>query len=580
MQSILTGSDTVPDLYIRTGAKPPPHKVNSSLQRRVDLFNIELQRNFTKRQSKPNLLPFQQHILRTLRQQKDFMIFPADKNLGPCLIERSVYIQRALTDHLSDTTTYVQLTKAAADNHITLLTRQVNDFIVNFKTILSKQDTTFLRRSLNILDPYPKFYLTAKVHKSPWKTRPIVSISGSLLHGLGRWVDKHLKPYATTIPSYVSSSFVLKDLLLNLPPLPKNARLFTCDAVSMYTNISTTHALQEIRQHLIILKNNMTTRHDKALTQALSLVMKNNIFVFGDTYWRQLDGTAMGVSPSCAYATLYFHRHEQWLKQKYHEIYFLKRYIDDIFGIWIPHDATNDDARWQEFQNDINLFGKLRWEFTARATTAIFLDLRISIDSNGKLQTALYEKPENMYLYLPANSNHPPGVLKGLVFGMIYRTIRLSSDDTTHHIDINNLLTRLMSRGYDQTYLIKLINKAYIDIRKKYLMRNHTPTTTRQPQRLIIDDLERDDRMVLFHLDYHPQDPPSSYIQNLFYDQIYFQTGLPDLPDLRRPDTNEKIGINRLVVCYHRFPNLGNIFSPRRLKAEDGPLVSTFLSGN
>jgi hypothetical protein len=32
-------------------------------------------------------------------------IFPADKHLGPCIIERSTYIERALKDHLSDTST-------------------------------------------------------------------------------------------------------------------------------------------------------------------------------------------------------------------------------------------------------------------------------------------------------------------------------------------------------------------------------------------------------------------------------------------------------------------------------------------
>jgi hypothetical protein len=580
MQSILSGGSQVPDLYIRTGATAPVHKVNPSLRRRVDLFNEEIQKHFKKRPSKPNLLPFQRNILRNLRSNKQFIVFPADKNLGPCILERSTYIQRALHDHLSDQTTYTQLDHVQADNQIALITRQVKSFIEEFKGDLPKQDITFLRRSLLVSDPFPKFYLTAKVHKKPWKTRPIVSISGSLLHGLGRWVDKYLKLYSTKIPSYISSSFMLKDELLQLPALPPNARLFTCDAVSMYTNISTSHALQEIRRHLLILKRNLTTRVDKAMIKGLSLVMTNNIFVFGDTHWKQIDGTAMGVSPSCSYATLYFARHEKWLRDKYPEITYLKRYIDDIFAIWVPTDDTNDQQRWTSFQHDINLFGKLRWEFTERATTTIFLDLTISITNQGYFHTTLYEKPENLYLYLPASSNHPPGVLKGLVFGMIYRTLRLSSDTRQHQNDINNLLLRLLARGYDQKLLIKLINKAYNDIQRKFSSPQRQEVHETPPRRQIIDDLDRDDRAVFFHLDYHPQDPPASFIQNAFYDQIYFQHGLPDLPDLTRPFTNDKIGINRLIVCYHRFPNLGNMLSPRVLKAETGPLVSTYLSGN
>jgi hypothetical protein len=349
----------------------------------------------------------------------------------------------------------------------------------------------------------------------------------------------------------------------------------------MYTNISTTHALQEIRRHLIILKQNLTTRLDKAMIKGLHLVMTNNIFAFGDTYWKQIDGTAMGVSPSCAYATLYFSRHEQWLRAKYPEIYYFKRYIDDVFGVWVPlNDEATDAQQWLSFQEDSNTFGKLRWEFTHRTLTTIFLDLTITITNQGYFHTTLYEKPENMYLYLPASSNHPPGILKGLIFGMIYRTIRLSSDNSQHKTDINNLLLRLLARGYDEKLLIQLINKAYRDIRQRHQHTDSTNTATSKPRRMIIDDLERDDRVVLFHLDFHPQDPPASFIQNSFYDQIYFQHGLPDLPDLTRPDTQEKIGLNRLIVCYHRFPNLGNMLSPRVLKAETGPLVSTYLSGN
>ena len=72
-----------------------------------------------------------------------------------------------------------------------------------------------------------------KVHKKPLKTRPVVSCSGSLLHPLGVWLDTALQPIATDLPSFIASSYDLKEALNELPTLPQGALLFTADAVSM-----------------------------------------------------------------------------------------------------------------------------------------------------------------------------------------------------------------------------------------------------------------------------------------------------------------------------------------------------------
>jgi hypothetical protein len=125
----------------------------------------------------------------------------------------------------------------------------------------------------------------------------------------------NLQYYAKKQASYLKNSLALKSILEDLPPLLDHAMLFTSDATSMYTNIDTNHALHVIGRliHKIDGKPNI------ALMAALRLIMTNNIMQLGDTFWLQLLGTAMGTPPACAYATLYYACHEEFILEKYNE---------------------------------------------------------------------------------------------------------------------------------------------------------------------------------------------------------------------------------------------------------------------
>ncbi|KAL7523809.1 hypothetical protein ACHAWF_000676 [Thalassiosira exigua] len=70
------------------------------------------------------------------------------------------------------------------------------------------------------------------------------------------------------------------------------------------------------------------------------LMMKNNIFEWGDCYFLQLLGTVMRTSTALIWATIYFVIHEIDKVFPNHACYHLifKQFIDDIFGIWVCDD--------------------------------------------------------------------------------------------------------------------------------------------------------------------------------------------------------------------------------------------------
>ena len=78
----------------------------------------------------------------------------------------------------------------------------------------------------------------------------------------------------------------------------------------MYTNINTGLELHCIGQFSHKNEEHLTVP-TAVLMDALRLLMTNNVFQFGDTYWLQKVGTAMGAPPVPPWATIFFGIHEE-----------------------------------------------------------------------------------------------------------------------------------------------------------------------------------------------------------------------------------------------------------------------------
>ncbi len=170
------------------------------------------------------------------------------------------------------------------------------------------------------------------------------------------------------------------DHLRKLPPLSPSTWLFTMDAQSMYTNIDTVSALEALQTFFACLPycSYMHPTLQAALLSALSILMEHNVFHFKDTFWVQLNGTAMGTPVAPMYATVFFAIHEiQCIPLFQPQLVEYGRYIDDGFGVWqpLPDDSPQTDhQRWLDFQTYINNFNpspsstrELVWNFSPRS---------------------------------------------------------------------------------------------------------------------------------------------------------------------------------------------------------------------
>ena len=136
----------------------------------------------------------------------------------------------------------------------------------------------------------------------------------------------------------------------------------------------------------------------------------------------------MGAPPAPPYATIYYGIHEDYLLHTYcPELFFYKRFIDDVIGIWVPSSAEC----WHSFIADLS-YGNLTWDVSQLSSQVHFMDLTITLQHQS-ISTTLFEKELNLYLYIPPHSAHPPGVLHGLVIGNIVRIYNLCSNQNEAH---------------------------------------------------------------------------------------------------------------------------------------------------
>jgi hypothetical protein len=117
------------------------------------------------------------------------------------------------------------------------------------------------------------------------------------------------------LPSAIVEGKSLRYLLISLV-IPNQTRLFTADAVSMYTNIELEHAFKIIKDWMESLPPQelffeFRPAVQDAIIDALKLVTRHNLMQFGTTYSIQEIGTAMGTSCAVIFANLYYGWHEK-----------------------------------------------------------------------------------------------------------------------------------------------------------------------------------------------------------------------------------------------------------------------------
>ena len=215
------------------------------------------------------------------------------------------------------------------------------------------------------------------------------------------------------------------------------------------------------------------------------------------------------------------------------------------------------DSIWNDFIQDFNNFGILRWDVMTPEASVNFLDLTLIIE-NGRITTKTFQKANNPYLYIPPHSAHTPSMIKGTVYSLLNTYFKQNSKFEDFKYFSSLLFKRLQMQGWDPAVLRGLFSTALHSILDKP---HKVPSQAAGPASALSND-----ELLFLHMEFHPRDIPRRRVREI-YSQECEKTFEAD------------VGIKKFILAYSRPKTLGNIVAKAKLFKQSGREVSKLLTG-
>ena len=492
-----------PIFKIRKSNFPKNHKTPNGLKTYLSSCKSEILDPKNRNKAEPNLPKDELNAIKELIQlQKERIITikPCDKGAGIIVLNFEEY-SKAATEHLNSKHENENYYEKVDHWRLMEAQRKINDVLDEAleENIISKQYYNEMKTEDKTAG---KFYCTFKVHKTHEKgttppVRPIVSGVGSVTENIGVFVEHHLKEAATQHTTYLKDTpdFLRKveNEINSKDPLPQNAIIVTCDVTGLYTNIPQDECTETARN--VLNERTDTNVPTDFIIKLLELILKYNIFEFGDQLFQQIIGFAMGSRPAPACANIFMAEKIDPnivnIARKWGEMKFFKRFLDDLLSIFIG--TTKNLHKFYEEINRIHPNIKFTMEHTTPQNEAPedkcscpekeciqFLDTSCSIEK-GKVLFDLYRKPTDQNKYLLPDSCHPPSVTANIPFSLFLRITRICSTEKLKEKRFQELREMLLERKYPKGVIEAAMIRAQGISRQEALRPMAKPTTLQRP---------------------------------------------------------------------------------------------------
>ena len=384
--------------------------------------------------------------LNELKREKSIKICKADKGSKVVVINVNDYNSK-IKQLLDDTTVYKKVNKNP-------LKKMQSQFNKGLKVIEEKYNFHYLKKFESRLPSLPYIYGLPKIHKVETPLRPIVSNVNCPTYQLSKWLTKELSPLLGSFSNAHLKHNV--DLINRLKDIiPGKQKFISFDVSSLYTNVPLKPTLDFIKRKMPLLELDLSIPID-CYIELIELCLKNSFFQFGDDFYEQIFGLAMGCPLSSFLANMFLEHIESDFLPKYNRVKptFWWRYVDDVLSL-VPLNFNLE--HFLDFLN--NLYPTLKFTFEWEVEHKIpFLDVMIhNLETN--LSFSVYRKPTNSEGYMHFFSYSALYIKVGLAQSLFLRALRVCSKEFLDE-EINHIFNSLKKLAYPQHILKKALTKA------------------------------------------------------------------------------------------------------------------------
>ena len=413
----------------------------------------------------------ERQALKSLKEKKHLVFQKPDKSRGVVVINKHDYIHEGET--MLKGNQYTVIDADMTYDTVDLVQKQL-DLMLDDDSI--DQNTYDYLYPLEHKTRTPHCYFLPKVHKNTppdrvFIGRTIVSNCGGPCEKIGEFIDFFLVPLVQKQPTYLRDT---KDVIRKIEQLklPKHCLLVTIDCIGMFTNVLQTEVEKEVIKALSetnrknYFPNMPPIRHMEAL---LKLILQRNCFSFNEKYYLQTTGVAMGQKCAPELCDIMFHSLEKKFISLSDKIFKWYRYRDDILCFWL-----GDEDELANFISQINsMHPTLKFTYEWSKQEINFLDLTLYKEERFKrtqiLDIKCYSKPCDTFQYLSRDSSHPNSCFTGMIKGEALRYIRNSSSETEYTHKLDFFISKLLTRGYEKSEVLKCLAGISYKRRNVYL---------------------------------------------------------------------------------------------------------------